>query len=285
MRLVTLNTENYKEYFQLKCDHDDIYWSGFADKPNDSSFRKYFLNLIEKHDAFLAEVNDTIVGYIVIKDGSVGYGIAKAYRGRGLASHMLTIAPGKYAWVAEENMNSRKALAMACYKESADTTKKTFLLPKKHSRKMLLMKREFQIINKGNDTLSKRINLVPYGTNNSKVVGDMTKFLGSRIIGVAANQLGFLQRIAVINFPEGQKVMVNPEILARSEATIEGLESCLSIPGQRVTTTRPKEITVKFFDEAWNENEWTISGYHAKCVLHEIDHLDGILMDQRSAKL
>ena len=285
MRLVTLNTENYKEYFQLKCDHDDIYWSGFADKPNRANFRKHFLNLIEKHDAFLAQVNDTMVGYIVIKDGYIGYGIAKTYRGRGLASHMLTISPGKYAWVAEENIDSRKALAMACYNETGDTTKKIFLLPKRHSRKMLLMRREFQIRNKGNDILNKRIDLVPGGTDNSRVVGDMTKFLGNRILGVAANQLGFVQRIAVINFPEGQKVMVNPEILARSEAMIEDLESCLSMPGQRVTTSRPEEITVKFFDEAWNEHEWTISGYHAKCVLHEIDHLDGILMDQRSAKL
>lgn len=100
-------------------------------------------------------------------------------------------------------------------------------------------------------------------------------------IGLAAPQVGVSLRLVVIDLqPEGRReplVLVNPEILARSAETETREEGCLSLPDQYAEITRPREIRVRWQDETGACREATASGLLARCIQHEVDHLDGIL--------
>lgn len=96
-------------------------------------------------------------------------------------------------------------------------------------------------------------------------------------IGLAAPQLGILQRIIVIA-PDGIRptALVNPRIV-RSEGSFTGEEGCLSIPGLYGDVTRPAIVVVEAEDRKGRELVFELEGMPAKVVQHEIDHLDGIL--------
>ena len=103
-------------------------------------------------------------------------------------------------------------------------------------------------------------------------------------VGLAAPQVGVLKRIFVIDCSEDESramVFINPEILETSgEQT--GSEGCLSIPGKHATVTRPMTVTVRAFNEDMQEFTLTAEGLEARCILHENDHLNGILYADRA---
>jgi len=79
-------------------------------------------------------------------------------------------------------------------------------------------------------------------------------------------------------------VLINPEVIARSEAQATREEGCLSLPGQYADVTRPARVAVRYTDEAGARRQLQAEGLLAACVQHEIDHLDGILfVDHLSA--
>lgn len=93
--------------------------------------------------------------------------------------------------------------------------------------------------------------------------------------GLAAPQVGIRKRIVVIDCGEPY-VLVNPEILEVSgEQT--GQEGCLSVPGKAGIVTRPNYAKVKAYNE--NMEEYIVEGTEllARCLCHEIDHLNGIM--------
>lgn len=99
-------------------------------------------------------------------------------------------------------------------------------------------------------------------------------------VGLAAPQVGVLKRIVVIDVSMEEEpepiILINPEILEVSgEQT--GYEGCLSVPGKSGLVTRPNYAKVKALDE--NMEEFIIEGEEllARCLCHEIDHLDGHL--------
>ena len=95
-------------------------------------------------------------------------------------------------------------------------------------------------------------------------------------VGLAAPQVGILQRIVVIDVGEGPIVLINPEILETSgEQT--GDEGCLSIPGKAGCVTRPNYVKVKAFDAGMEEVIYEGEELLARAFCHEIDHLDGHL--------
>jgi peptide deformylase len=104
-------------------------------------------------------------------------------------------------------------------------------------------------------------------------------------IGIAANQVGFNQRVIVLK-PKGQSpfALFNPEIISGNEEIIDE-EGCLSFPNLFIKINRFKNITVKYLDKQAKDCTITLSGYDAKCVQHEIDHLDGITFTKRVSKL
>ena len=95
-------------------------------------------------------------------------------------------------------------------------------------------------------------------------------------VGLAAPQVGIRNRIVVIDCGEQPYVLINPVILETSgEQT--GYEGCLSVPGKVGTVTRPNYAKVKALNE--NMEEYIIEGTEllARCLCHEIDHLEGKL--------
>jgi peptide deformylase len=105
-------------------------------------------------------------------------------------------------------------------------------------------------------------------------------------VGIAAVQVHVPKRIAVLEvagphprYPDAPpvplQVLVNPEILEYGSETEEDWEGCLSVPGLRGKVPRAKEVRVRAFDADGNRKEFTASGFHARIVQHECDHLDG----------
>ena len=107
-------------------------------------------------------------------------------------------------------------------------------------------------------------------------------------IGLAANQIGINKRVCIINIKE-PLVLINPEIIERSEKEFIFPEGCLSFPNKKVRTKRNVSIKVKA-----DNHESTLSfsadskemgdAFECVCVQHEIDHLDGITMFDREFK-
>lgn len=94
--------------------------------------------------------------------------------------------------------------------------------------------------------------------------------------GLAAPQVGIRKRIVVIDCGENPLVLINPVILDTDGAQT-GDEGCLSVPGKCGTVTRPEYARVKALDR--NMKEFEIEGTEllARCLCHEIDHLEGIM--------
>ena len=107
-------------------------------------------------------------------------------------------------------------------------------------------------------------------------------------IGLAAPQVGVGLRFAVIDLMPDSKpspiVLINPEVVARSEELASREEGCLSLPGQYAEVTRPARVTVRFTDAKGAKQQLDAEGLLSACIQHEIDHLDGVLfVDHLSA--
>lgn len=94
--------------------------------------------------------------------------------------------------------------------------------------------------------------------------------------GLAAPQIGILKRLVVIDMGEGLIKLINPEII-ETEGVQEVTEGCLSIPGKWGKLKRPATVKVKALNEHGEEIIITGEGEFAKCLCHEIDHLNGVL--------
>ena len=116
----------------------------------------------------------------------------------------------------------------------------------------------------------------------------LDKMRDSNGVGLAAPQVGVLQRLFVVEIPEDEEndqpvetyIMFNPEIIkGRGEQV--GYEGCLSIPGYRGEVARRDQVTVKGLDVKGKPVRLKAEGYLARVFQHEIDHLDGILYTDR----
>jgi peptide deformylase len=102
-------------------------------------------------------------------------------------------------------------------------------------------------------------------------------------VGLAANQVGSLQRIIVVDVSgidelkdEPPMVMVNPVVVMEEGSSVME-EGCLSIPDIREEVERPERIVVQYKDLNWNDREIEAGGFPARVMLHEMDHLNGVL--------
>lgn len=94
--------------------------------------------------------------------------------------------------------------------------------------------------------------------------------------GLAAPQVGILKRAVVIDCGDGLVELINPEIVETSgeQGCFEG---CLSFPGEHGYVVRPNHVTVSAFDRKGNQIEYEGEGLFARAILHECDHLDGLV--------
>lgn len=102
-------------------------------------------------------------------------------------------------------------------------------------------------------------------------------------IGLAAPQVGILERLIVVDVTDHKNekpnplAMVNPELIWTSDELAVTQEGCLSIPEIYADVTRPAQVRVRYVDRAGEVREMDADGLLATCIQHEIDHLNGVL--------
>jgi peptide deformylase len=107
-------------------------------------------------------------------------------------------------------------------------------------------------------------------------------------IGLAATQVGIPVRMFVMghrDYPDNAQAFYNPSIIKWTDETEDLEEGCLSFPGIYVSINRPKKILARWQNSKgeWQESEF--DGYNCKCFLHELDHLEGIVFQDRVSTL
>ena len=97
-----------------------------------------------------------------------------------------------------------------------------------------------------------------------------------RCVGMAANMIGVKKRIIIVNAGFMNLVLYNPVILKKN-TPYETEEGCLSLDGVR-KTTRYQNIEVEYLDGSWKKHRQKFSGWTAQIILHEMDHLEGVII-------
>jgi peptide deformylase len=109
--------------------------------------------------------------------------------------------------------------------------------------------------------------------------------------GLAAPQVGVLSQVVIFGvkrnprYPDAEEVpytvLINPVLTAAGSEIEEGWEGCLSVPGMRGLVPRYRQLRYQGYDQYGNAIDRTVSGFHARVVQHECDHLLGILYPMR----
>lgn len=113
----------------------------------------------------------------------------------------------------------------------------------------------------------------------------MTTLMGdAQGVGLAATQVGILERMFVFTPSEeqGSFAVVNPRIVESSEETETDEEGCLSLPEVRVPVERALRVRLEGVDPSGNRLVFELEGLSARAVQHELDHLDGVLIIDRT---
>jgi len=136
----------------------------------------------------------------------------------------------------------------------------------------------------GQETLRTPANrIVKVDDSIRKLAKDMLiTMYSAKGIGLAAPQVGVQKRILVIdlNFEDPNappNVFINPEIISFSASVDTYEEGCLSIPGVYLNVVRPSSIKLSYRDEMGRPKKMNAEGLMARCIQHEIDHLNGVL--------
>ena len=135
--------------------------------------------------------------------------------------------------------------------------------------------------------VSRQVNVIDESV--MKLVSDLedTIAAGPPSVGIAAPQIGRFERIAIVdvssksNIPNhGKLILINPQIISKQGA-VKGREGCLSVPDYTGNVIRPERITLQALDLMGKKKSYDMEGFEARAVLHEIDHLDGLLFLDR----
>lgn len=132
----------------------------------------------------------------------------------------------------------------------------------------------------------------PTSSQILQLSNDMLATMGAASgVGIAAPQIGQLLRVIIVasrpnpRYPDAPAmeplIMVNPEIICRSDDMVEDVEGCLSVPDLRLPVLRHREIKTGWLDLCGNRHQQSFTGFIARVIQHEIDHLDGILFPDR----
>jgi peptide deformylase len=119
-----------------------------------------------------------------------------------------------------------------------------------------------------------------------QLVERMTRLMqDARGVGLAANQVGVLRRVFVVQAEDEEqpRALVNPSIVERSEESDEDDEGCLSMQGVVVSVERPVRVRLEASDEEGKPVTLDLEGLPARVAQHELDHLDGVLIVDRTS--
>jgi len=155
----------------------------------------------------------------------------------------------------------------------------------------------YPIVAYGDPVLRKKAVAIEEGTDMKALANDMLATMDqAQGVGLAAPQIGKSIRLFVVDFTPylqqqgskevGRKILINPELQIDETIPLTTFEEgCLSIPGIPVEVPRHEKIVVSYFDTDWqrHEEEWT--GFPARVMMHEYDHLEGKLHIDYAAPL
>ncbi len=125
-----------------------------------------------------------------------------------------------------------------------------------------------------------------------QLLDDMAETLeNANGVGLAAPQVGILRRVVLVietnvEEEEDEEILelINPVIIS-AEGEQTGAEGCLSVPGEYGIVTRPTRVTVRAQDRDGGWFEYTGTGLTARCICHELDHLDGHLFTEKAERM
>ena len=122
----------------------------------------------------------------------------------------------------------------------------------------------------------------------TRLVGDMSETMAAEDgLGLAATQVGVDMRLLLLSpiafrgdeaRGEPDVVVINPEIIEKSEETITAEKGCLSFPGVYINVARPRRVKIRAQDAQGEFFEIEAEDLGARAILHEIDHIDGVVM-------
>jgi peptide deformylase len=144
----------------------------------------------------------------------------------------------------------------------------------------------------GSDVLRRRADPVEPSAEFDALIADMFETMyDAKGIGLAAPQIGLSQRLIVIDVNDeggkelGPVALFNPRVVEAGADTDKNEEGCLSIPGVTGVVERPWRVVVEAVDRAGNPVRIEAEDMLARCLQHEIDHLDGVLFIDRMSPL
>jgi len=105
-----------------------------------------------------------------------------------------------------------------------------------------------------------------------------------KAVGLAANQVGYRERMFVMRIDRVPPICVVNPVLTKQRGSQLGPESCLSLPGVKVLVKRPMSIVMKGVNQYGKLVKYKLSGIQARVACHEIDHLDGKLITDYGVK-
>ncbi|MDD5643941.1 MAG: peptide deformylase [bacterium] len=142
-----------------------------------------------------------------------------------------------------------------------------------------------KIFKYGSDILRRKAEKTAWSEDIRKLIADMFRTMReARGVGLAAPQIGKSERVIVIDIGEGGVALVNPEIMKKSgkETCPEG---CLSFPGIEFEIERAAEVEVRGLNDEGKEVQIAACGLFARALQHEIDHINGVLIVDRTSFL
>ncbi|OTG86214.1 peptide deformylase [Acinetobacter sp. ANC 4558] len=152
------------------------------------------------------------------------------------------------------------------------------------------------VAQKGEGVLALKASVISQAEFNSQWLYQLTEAMHATMlerngVGIAAPQVYISKRVIIVaskpnpRYPDAPEmspiIMINPEIVWMSEQENLGEEGCLSVQNERGSVRRANEIQVHYFDLDGTKFELRLSGFPARIVQHEVDHLNGILFVER----
>jgi peptide deformylase len=141
-----------------------------------------------------------------------------------------------------------------------------------------------QIFTLGHESLrQKALPVKKIGSEYRKIAEELinTLHVGDGV-GLAGPQVGLLERIFVVHVAgDMPRIFINPSIIETSQETLKYEEGCLSIPGVYTNVVRPRAVKIQAWNEKGRPFNLEASGILARVILHEYDHLEGILFIDR----
>jgi peptide deformylase len=145
----------------------------------------------------------------------------------------------------------------------------------------------FPIVVYGDPVLRQKAKDIEPGTDLKQLIADMNETMhNAQGIGLAAPQIGKSIRLFVVDgsplddepdMENFKKAFINPQILTEVGTPWEMEEGCLSIPNIREKISRKETLTIRYYDENWQQHEEEYSGMKARIIQHEYDHIEGKL--------